>query len=111
MTFGKKIKNYQYLDDGTRYPDSVLCFPSEWEANMHPTQKPVSLFCFLVQLYSNPGDTILDNCMGHGTTGVAAVQHQRNFIGIEKDPEYFNRAKARIEAEESKAERSAAEVV
>lgn len=87
---GPKSENYQYLDEGLRYPDSVLCFPSEFAKGMHPTQKPVSLMKFLVQSYSNVGDLVLDNCMGAGTTGVACVESDRNFIGIEKEKIYFD---------------------
>ncbi len=63
----------------------------------HPTQKPLSLMLWTLENYTNPGDTILDPFMGSGTTGVAAVQLQRNFIGIEIDPGYFAIAKKRIE--------------
>lgn len=93
---GSKSENYQYLDEGLRYPDSVLCFPSESAKGMHPTQKPVSLMKFLIQSYSNINDTVLDNCMGSGTAGVACVESDRNFIGIEKEKIYFDLAKTRI---------------
>ncbi|WP_061224847.1 site-specific DNA-methyltransferase [Leptospira weilii] len=93
---GTKPLNYQYLEDGTRYPDSVLCFPSESGKGMHPTQKPVSLLNFLILSYTNKFDTVLDHCMGSGTTGVACVKNDRRFIGIEFDKGYFNLAKSRI---------------
>ena len=64
---------------------------------VHPTQKPVELAEYLIRTYTNPGDTVLDNCMGSGTTGVACVNTGRSFIGIEKDENYFNIAKKRIE--------------
>jgi DNA modification methylase len=64
---------------------------------VHPTQKPLSLMKWCLELFSNPGDTILDPFMGSGTTGVACVQTGRNFIGIEIDPGYFEIAKKRIE--------------
>ena len=64
---------------------------------VHPTQKPVELCQWLINTYSNPGDIILDNCMGSGSTGVACVHTNRNFIGIELEEEYFNIAKKRIE--------------
>lgn len=63
---------------------------------VHETQKPVDLMAYLVRTYSNPGDTVLDSTMGSGSTGVAAVQCQRKFIGIENDPKYFEIAKSRV---------------
>ncbi len=101
---GEKSENYQYLDDGSRYPDSVLCFPSESETGMHPTQKPLRLLRYLIKTYSNPGDTILDNCMGHGTTGIASIELGRNFIGIERDKEYFQKAKSKIKMAETRTQ-------
>lgn len=79
----------------TGYPSSVLRFASE-TTPIHPTQKPVDLMRYLVRTYSHPGDTVLDCCMGSGTTGVAAVLEGRQFIGIEKDAEYFRAAEGRI---------------
>ncbi|TGM88686.1 DNA-methyltransferase [Leptospira licerasiae] len=99
---GEKSRNYQYLDSGSRYPDSVLCFPSESEVGMHPTQKPTRLLRFLIKSFSNPGDLILDNCMGHGTTGIAAVELGRNFIGIEKERSYFKKAESKIRMAEKR---------
>ena len=64
---------------------------------IHPTQKPVALMEYLIKTYSNEGETVLDNCMGSGTTGVAAVKCNRKFIGIEADANYFVKAKERIE--------------
>ena len=77
------------------FPNSVLSFASEHNPP-HPTQKPVSLYSYLMQTYTNPDDTVLDFCMGSGTTGVAAVQLGRRFIGIEIDPTYFAIAEKRI---------------
>ena len=62
----------------------------------HPTQKPVLLLEYLIKTYSNEGETVLDNCMGSGSTGVAAVNTGRNFIGFELDEKYFEIAKQRI---------------
>lgn len=86
--------------DGSRYPTSVQKFAQDWrrQDQVHPTQKPVALMEYLVRTYTNLGDTVLDNCMGSGTTGVACVNTGRNFIGIEKDPAYFDIAEARIAA-------------
>ena len=63
---------------------------------MHPTQKPVSLIEYLIKTYSNEGETVLDNCMGSGSTGVACVNTGRDFIGIELDDNYFQIAEKRI---------------
>ena len=67
---------------------------------MHPTQKPVELCEYLIKTYTNEGDTVLDNVMGSGTTGVACKNLNRNFIGMELDEDYFNIAKERIESHE-----------
>ena len=64
---------------------------------LHPTQKPVDLLRYLVLTYTDEGDTVLDNCMGSGSTGVACKETNRNFIGIELDENYFNIAKERLE--------------
>ena len=66
------------------------------KGKLHPTQKPVALFEYLIKTYTNEGDLVLDNCMGSGTTGVACKNLNRNFIGIELDPEYFKIAEKRI---------------
>ena len=65
--------------------------------HLHPTQKPVALLEYLIKTYSNEGETILDNTMGSGSTGVACVNTNRNFIGIELNEEYFKIAERRIE--------------
>lgn len=93
-------ENYRQFSKPNRN-QGELRVPSSWqkfnvEVGLHPTQKPVALMAYLIRTYSNPGDTILDNCMGSGTTGVAAVQENRNFIGIEKDTKYFDVSKERI---------------
>lgn len=67
---------------------------------LHPTQKPVDLLEYLVKTYTNPGETVLDNCMGAGSTGVACMNTGREFVGIELDPEYYQIAKERIEQHE-----------
>jgi site-specific DNA-methyltransferase (adenine-specific) len=73
------------------YPKSVITVSSGSSADrgLHPTQKPVGLFRYLIRTYSNPGDTVLDNCMGSGTAGIACGLEGRNFIGIEKDFGYY----------------------
>lgn len=86
-------------DSTERYPRSVLTFASDKQrSKLHPTQKPVALCEYLIRTYTNPGDLVLDNCMGSGTTGVACLNTGRRFIGIEKDAEHFATASARIGA-------------
>lgn len=81
-----------------RYPRSVLLYPSDKQKlRLHPTQKPLALVEYLIKTYSNIGDTVLDNCIGSGTTGVGCVNLNRKFIGMELDEGYFNIAKERIE--------------
>jgi len=77
-----------------KFPENTLIFKTE--RGSHPTQKPVALFEYLIKTYTNERDTVLDNCMGSGTTGVACKNLNRNFIGIELDPEYFKIAEKRI---------------
>lgn len=85
------------VNDGTRYPRSVLRVSNDNHGSLHPTQKPVALMEYLIKTYTNEGDTVLDFTMGSGSTGVAAKNLNRSFIGIELDPEYFDIAKQRIE--------------
>ena len=95
---GYGIKGVETDNKGTRHPITVLDFPQKWrrQDQIHPTQKPVELIRYLVRTYSNPGDTILDNCMGSGTTAVAAVLEKRKFIGFETNKEYFDKANDRL---------------
>ena len=78
------------------YPRQVLDFKNQNNNVIHPTQKPVDLCEYLILTYSNEDDTVLDNCMGSGSTGVACINTKRDFIGIEKDDNYFEIAKNRI---------------
>ncbi len=91
------------VNDGFRYPDSVLEFQQKWrrQDQVHPTQKPVELIEWLIKTYSNEGDTILDNCMGSGTTAIAAIRTGRNFIGFETDEGYYKICLERIEKEKN----------
>lgn len=86
----------EYVSKFTNYPTSIVEFPSEGKT-VHPTQKPVDLLEYLIKTYSNEGEVVLDNCMGSGSTGVACVNTNRKFIGIELDEKYFEIAKNRIE--------------
>jgi site-specific DNA-methyltransferase (adenine-specific) len=81
----------------TGYPRSVIKFKVEMAAEFHPTQKPVALMEYLIKTYTNEGETVLDNTMGSGTTGVACMNINRRFIGIERDDKYFEIAQGRIE--------------
>ena len=82
-----------------KYPTNVIeASNASQKGKVHPTQKPVALMEYLIRTYTNEGETVLDNCMGSGTTGVACANTGRNFIGIEKDDKYFAIAQARIEA-------------
>jgi site-specific DNA-methyltransferase (adenine-specific) len=102
------VEHNDQLREGTRQFEGrphhsipEMRVPSSWqkfniEVGLHPTQKPVPLFRYLVRTYSNPGDTVLDNCMGSGTTGVAAIEEGREFIGIENDERYFSTACERL---------------
>lgn len=97
------------VDTGERNPISILScrvpftpqksktYSDDVDLRLHPTQKPVALLEYLIKTYTNKGDVVLDNCMGSGSTGVACVHTNRNFIGIELEEEYFNIAKKRIE--------------
>ena len=82
-----------------KYPKSILNFKRP-HPQVHPTQKPVSLIQYLIRTYSNEGDTILDNCMGSGTTAIACIREKRNYIGFELNPEYYEVCKKRILDEE-----------
>lgn len=93
--YGDLTESFYSSDE--RYPRSIQVFSSDVQkSSLHPTQKPVALMEYLIKTYTNQGDTILDNCMGSGTTGVACVNTGRNFIGIEMDEGYFNIASQRI---------------
>ena len=88
--------NFREDNNGFRYPKQVLNFNVVERGTLHPTQKPVDLCEYLIKTYTNENETVLDNCMGSGTTGVACKNLNRNFIGIESNPEYFKIAEKRI---------------
>ena len=87
------------LPDGKASKSNVLQYAKDTDG-FHPTQKPVALIADLIRTYTNEGDTVLDNCMGSGTTAVACVKEKRNFIGFELNTEYYNKAVQRIKAEQ-----------
>ena len=88
----------EYIQEYTNYPRSVLRFDYD-SKRFHPTQKPVDLLRYLVLTYTNEGDTVLDNCMGSGTTAIACIKEKRHFIGFELNKEYYEKACKRIENE------------
>jgi site-specific DNA-methyltransferase (adenine-specific) len=99
---GQQLKPTVYDNNGKSYPVSIIKVQRELANRFHPTQKPVKLMEYLIKTYTNEGETVLDFTMGSGTTGVACVNLNRQFIGIEKDDKYYEIAKKRIkEAEDS----------
>ena len=90
-----KVCGHITENNGTRYPTNILRFNRD-RNKIHPTQKPVALLEYLIRTYSNENDLVLDNTMGSGSTGVAAINTNRRFIGIEKDDKYFGIAQSRI---------------
>lgn len=87
------------VPEGMKLPTSILSIQKEHETTVfHPTQKPVALIRYLIRTYTNPG-VILDNCMGSGTTAIAAIREHRHFLGFELNEEYFNIAQQRIRLE------------
>lgn len=96
--YGKFIKNTTINTDGSRYPTDILNFPIVHNSiyKLHPTQKPVALLEYLIKSYTNPGETVFDPTMGVGSTGVAAVNLNRDFIGFEIEDKYFTCAEERI---------------
>ena len=98
LSDAQEKKVFAYNDIGLRYPTQVWSFKRDiLTSNLHPTQKPVALLEELINTFSNPGDTVLDFCMGSGSTGVASLNLNRKFIGVEIDKNYFDIAKNRIE--------------
>jgi len=97
----KAYKPFETINDGEHYhPIDIVQFnrdPDAW----HPTQKPVDLLRYLVLTYTNECDTVLDNCMGSGTTAIACIKERRHFIGFELNKEYFDKAVRRIKAEQA----------
>lgn len=94
--YGKTATGIEGGGQTDRYPLDILYYPSDKE-RLHPTQKPVALFEYLIRTYTNENDLILDNCMGSGTTAVAAASCNRNFVGIEREQKYIEIAKKRLQ--------------
>ena len=95
--FNGKIKKRIYNNRGMKYPKSILTISNaSQKGKVHPTQKPVPLFEYLIKTYTTEGQTVLDNCMGSGTTAIACLNTNRNFIGFELDKEYYDKSIDRI---------------
>ena len=93
---GSRVARTRNRDTGYRNPKSVLKINKSINKNFHPTQKPVALFEYLIKTYSNKNETVLDNCMGSGTTAIACINTERNFIGFELDKTYYEKSLKRI---------------
>jgi site-specific DNA-methyltransferase (adenine-specific) len=101
LNCASSFKRHIYSETGYRQANSIITFNSQvGECNninrIHPTQKPVALFEYLIKTYTNEGETVLDNCMGSGTTAIACINTGRNYIGFEKEEKYFNIIQERI---------------
>jgi site-specific DNA-methyltransferase (adenine-specific) len=94
--FADRPGHRSFKRDKTGYPHSVLEFATD-QLGLHPTAKPLALMEYLILTYTQPEEIVLDNCMGSGTTGLACINTKRNFIGIEKDTEYFQIASDRCQ--------------
>ena len=92
--------SYETHQDGEHYRPTDILYCQRDSDSFHPTQKPVDLLRYLIRTYSNEGDTILDNCMGSGTTAVACIKEKRHFIGFELNKQYYDKACQRIDAEQ-----------
>lgn len=95
-SYSRPSHKKEFLQEFTNYPKNILEFAKDDKERLHPTQKPVALLEYLIKTYTLEGETVLDFTMGSGSTGVACKNLKRNFIGIEKDKEYFRIAKQRI---------------
>ena len=96
VCFSKRKSHGKFVRENTGYPHSILEFSTE-QLGLHPTAKPVLLLEYLIKSYTSEGESVLDNCMGSGSAGIASLNTKRAFIGIEKDDKYFAVAKKRIE--------------
>ena len=97
--FNRSLARVFNLPEGKASKSNVLQYAKDTDG-FHPTQKPVALIADLIRTYSNEGDTILDNCIGSGTTAVACIKEKRHFIGFELNKQYFDKACQRIDAEQ-----------
>ena len=96
--WGKQVAVSRKNESGRRYPTSLIVKSNaNQRIKVHPTQKPVELFEYLIKTYTLPGEVVLDNCIGSGTTAIACINTGRNFIGIEIEPKYVEIARKRVE--------------
>lgn len=86
------------INNGFRFPSTIILVSNANYKSLHPTQKPVALFRYLVETYTNKGDLVLDNCIGSGTTAVACIETDRDFIGIETEQKYVDISNKRIKS-------------
>ena len=100
--YNENFGGYITENNGERFPIDIIHFQRD-KTKLHPTQKPTALLEYLVKTYTNEGNTVLDNCMGSGSTGVACKELNRNFIGIELDENYYKIACERINNTQEKA--------
>lgn len=97
LTDGNEKKVIEYKDTGYRYPTQVWKFQRDClKSNFHPTQKPLALIEELIKTYTNSGDIVLDSCIGSGTTAIACINTNRNYVGFEKDKKYYDICMERI---------------
>ena len=98
-SLSKGLKPIKQVNTGFRFPKTVLMYPRDFSAQtrLHPTQKPIALLGYLIKTYTQENETVLDFTMGSGSTGVACVNTNRSFVGIELDENYFNIAEKRIQ--------------
>jgi len=103
---GFNKRTFISINNGFRHPITVQKFQQKWrrQDQLHPTQKPVALFEYLIKTYTNEGETVLDNCAGSGTTAIACLNTNRNYILMEKEQEYFDKINTRIEKWHSERE-------
>ena len=99
MLFRSESHKLDRVIEFENYPTSILKYSNSdnRDRGLHPTQKPVALFEYLIKTYTNEGETVLDNCMGSGTTAIACLNTNRNYIGFELDEEYHKASLERIE--------------
>lgn len=90
---------HREVNDGKRYPRQIIKFDIVGRGSLHPTQKPIELLEYLINTYSDKGDVVLDNCMGVGSTAVACINTNRNFIGFELDQTYYEKSNIRLNNE------------
>ena len=92
----RTLQEEGHIQKYTNYPNDVLNYSNKIKNRLHSTQKPIGLLEYLIKTYTNEGETVLDNCMGSGSTAIACINTNRKFIGFETDVAYYNLANERI---------------